>query len=89
MRPLSSFIILNSTLILGCAVGSPPPRPAVATPIEAAQRADAYCKQQGINWGQSHFIYPQRGGYYVEYIQQGDARVHHGLTVNADGSVEP
>ena len=88
MRFHSSFILLSSTLILGCA-SAPPPRSVVATATEAGLRADAYCKAQGLRWGDSRFIYPQQGGYYVEYIEKGDARVHHGLTVHDDGTVEP
>ena len=83
----SVLLLLPAAMCVGCS--APAIQPMVTSSVQAGEIADAYCKKNGIDWGQSRFIYPQQGGYYVEYIEPGDARIHHGLTVNSDGTVVP
>jgi hypothetical protein len=70
---------------LSCQV-SEPPKPSITTVAAARGVADEYCHEHQLDWGEATFVMPQNGGYYVEY---GDAKVHHGLSVNSDGSIEP
>lgn len=72
-------------LLFGCQV-SQPPKPVITSVASARALADGYCHEHQLDWGEATFVMPQDGGYYVEY---GDAKVHHGLTVNTDGTIQP